>query len=233
MNPVDIPLSLIGRELISEFTKIIYITGSGIHLKDDAQCYIWISDQIVYVIVRGGSCYSELHSDLIGLETADHNRVNVHESFLVNAVEELESNVRLALQNTNCRKIVVSGHGIGGGVASLIAPILAVTCPQLGVHVVTFGSPRVGDESFVRWCMHKTASSFRINLVGDPLPFVPSFTCGYRQIGDSIIVSDKGLQKWSDYECMSGGFSIEEIVSFQNNVQYSINSYYQKILPLL
>ena len=46
------------------------------------------------------------------------------------------------------RKILVTGHSLGGSVATIAAAFLATKYPQRKVRLVTFGAPRVGCEDF-------------------------------------------------------------------------------------
>jgi hypothetical protein len=48
------------------------------------------------------------------------------------------------------RRVIVSGHSLGGSVGALVALFIAEQFPELQVDLVTFGAPNVGDAAFGR-----------------------------------------------------------------------------------
>ena len=46
--------------------------------------------------------------------------------------------------------IVVTGHSLGGALASLAGVVLKASLPSRDLKVYTFGQPRTGDSAFVR-----------------------------------------------------------------------------------
>jgi len=85
------------------------------------------------------------------------------------------------------RKVYLTGHSLGGAVATLTAARLA----DLGVapeqlKVITFGAPAVGNEAFARNYEHKFSLT-RIGMAGDPVKSVlQSLTGGFVQFGRRV-----------------------------------------------
>lgn len=72
------------------------------------------------------------------------------------------------------KKVVVTGHSLGGAVATLIA---AYTAEKIGCDVMlyTFGSPRVGDADFVKhYSQSGKIHAWRLFNVCDVVPLVPT-----------------------------------------------------------
>ena len=84
-------------------------------------------------------------------------------------------------------KIYLTGHSLGGAVATLAAARLA----DLGVRpeqleVITFGAPAVGNEAFARAYEHKFSLT-RVVMAGDPVKSVlQSLTGGFVQFGRRV-----------------------------------------------
>lgn len=85
------------------------------------------------------------------------------------------------------RKLYLTGHSLGGAVATLSAARLA----DLGVsphqlQVITFGAPAVGNEAFARAYEHKFSLT-RVAMVGDPVKSVlQSLSGGFVQFGQRV-----------------------------------------------
>jgi len=70
----------------------------------------------------------------------------VHEGFLYEHDQIRKRLPRAELNSTI--PIYVTGHSLGGAVASLLAHSLKVDYPELDIRVATFGCPYVGDHAF-------------------------------------------------------------------------------------
>ena len=95
--------------------------------------------------------------------------------------------------------LIVTGHSLGGAIATLCALDLAIS----GLHtkLVVFGSPRVGNDDFVRLVNHVVNDHIRVENWGDPVPRVPPLSVGYRHAGKSMRVgSIKNLIKFPHFQ---------------------------------
>jgi pimeloyl-ACP methyl ester carboxylesterase len=71
----------------------------------------------------------------------------VHSGF-INAYEELQEQLYKYLAELNCSHVAVTGHSLGGAIATVAALDIRVSGFQVN-PVFTFGSPRVGNPEFV------------------------------------------------------------------------------------
>lgn len=95
------------------------------------------------------------HKDLCNLATADGKDCTVFPPYLESYLDsDLESRVfalldELANRHTFC-DVVMTGHSFGAALATLSAVRYASSHPMMRVVCQTFGSPKVGDETFAR-----------------------------------------------------------------------------------
>jgi hypothetical protein len=87
---------------------------------------------------------------------------HVHQGFLdafVNVSAEMRSVVKRAVAFCPSCDVAVSGHSLGGALAVLAATDLALRFADRDVSLWTFGGPRVGDPTFVKWFVNLAASA--------------------------------------------------------------------------
>ncbi|QSO48882.1 lipase family protein [Alicyclobacillus mengziensis] len=75
---------------------------------------------------------------------------------------------------------VVSGHSLGGALATLHAVVLAEK--GIDVDVYTYGSPMVGDSKFVQVYSNLVKNSYRIVNIPDIVPQLPGTLLGYEHV---------------------------------------------------
>lgn len=82
--------------------------------------------------------------------------IQVHTGFL-DAFESVREQLTEALRQEfavhgDIRRVVITGHSLGGALGTLAGLYIACTFPELRqiLHVVTFGAPQVGDASFAK-----------------------------------------------------------------------------------
>ncbi|KAM3127265.1 hypothetical protein pb186bvf_020633 [Paramecium bursaria] len=85
-------------------------------------------------------------------------------------------------------QIHVTGHSLGGAMATL----LAVDIARLGfqVRLVTLGSPRVGDPSFYDYFQKQPISHFRLVHEADIVPHLPPHTFSFYHVDREIWYHD-------------------------------------------
>ncbi|KAL3422811.1 lipase [Phlyctema vagabunda] len=92
-------------------------------------------------------------------------------------------------------KVVVTGHSIGGAVATLAAlEIAALLGPSSVLELYTYGSPRVGNAAFADFATTVLAgtgseaatgldiSNYRVTHRNDPVPQIPPTWVGYQHL---------------------------------------------------
>jgi len=82
------------------------------------------------------------------------------------------------------RKLWLTGHGLGGALATLAADRLDDVS---GVH--TFGSPQVGDAAFAK---HFKTPGWRFRHHTDAVPWLPGLTLGYQPVKGGQYFDHKG-----------------------------------------
>lgn len=68
----------------------------------------------------------------------------------------------------------VTGHSLGGALASIAAVALKHEFPALNIHCYTFGSPRPGDNTFAKMFDDDVDSSYRFLNNNDPVTATPT-----------------------------------------------------------
>ncbi|KAK6740410.1 hypothetical protein RB195_008709 [Necator americanus] len=88
-------------------------------------------------------------------------------------------------------EIWVTGHSLGGALATLAASVVAGKHNRTNVKLVTFGQPRVGDETFAKKHNEMVNFSYRVIYWSDVVPTVPCyFVQGFRHQGIEVFYSD-------------------------------------------
>ncbi|KAJ6571310.1 Alpha/Beta hydrolase protein [Mycena capillaripes] len=122
--------------------------------------------------------------------------VHVHGGFLAaytNVAEDVVSIVEAKLKQYPTFRIVVTGHSLGGAIASLAAPSIKAALPDATLVLYTFGQPRVGNAKFARYVervisqdnnFRDTFPACTRNRLTDDMPSQPVIE--YWQFKDSI-----------------------------------------------
>ncbi|XEC93643.1 Mbeg1-like protein [Paenibacillus tarimensis] len=138
--------------------------------------FVLESKDTIIVAFRGTSSAVEWISDLIAQQTVYKpikQGGQTHKGFTdiyMSARNELLS----ALGRLSPRKrLYVTGHSLGGALAVLAAPDIAVNTAHKRPHVYTFAAPRAGDPKFVRMFNAKVPVCWRIYNEHDIVPHLP------------------------------------------------------------
>mmetsp|Transcript_17381 Transcript_17381/g.31186 ORF Transcript_17381/g.31186 Transcript_17381/m.31186 type:complete len:368 (-) Transcript_17381:54-1157(-) len=91
------------------------------------------------------------------------------------------------------KTILVTGHSLGGAMATLAALDLQTRYNQeYKVRMINVASPRVGDFSFEKiFCSH-VPDSLRLVMDKDIVPDVPKFFCMFKHCGHELFLDAKG-----------------------------------------
>ncbi|KAJ7891789.1 Alpha/Beta hydrolase protein [Mycena leptocephala] len=119
----------------------------------------------------------------IPLDMAD--RLSVHRGFLAayNIVAQVVLDaVKAEFAEHPAYTIVVTGHSLGGAIASLAAPALKSELPAAAIKLFTFGQPRVGNRNFAAFVEKKLGvdNIFRAVHKKDGVPTMVPPVLGYR-----------------------------------------------------
>jgi GTP-binding protein EngB required for normal cell division len=122
-------------------------------------------------------------------------------------LEEFLPDIQYTINSSNAKQICLTGHSLGGALATLAAYRLINNFPFLSVY--TFGSPRVGDQDFkVRYKRNKIPH-FRFENRNDIIPHLPP----HQQHRDSI---NKTLNRFFELRLPDVNYEHVGILQFIN-----------------
>ena len=97
------------------------------------------------------------------------------------------------LKFKNIKNIFITGHSLGGTLATLSAVYIKSKYPALNVTVYTYASPRVGNNAFYNYYtqLGLDKSSFRFFSSHDVVPTLPYELLDYKHVGIDYELTDK------------------------------------------
>jgi hypothetical protein len=122
--------------------------------KSDTQGFVATKDTTIYVVWRGSESKKDFQNDAsIDKVPFLNDGEKVHIGFKYcweSVVGDTYDAIDTALENLQgeTTDIVVSGHSLGGAVATLYAHSIKKHYPHYNVKATTIGSPRVGNKVF-------------------------------------------------------------------------------------
>ena len=208
-------------------------------VEDSGCCYIWKSkeDRTVYISMRGSSCLSDIINPQVPLAIGStvSGKVNRKYRDWCQSVTPFVNEVLRGIAG-EYDNVVCTGHSLGAGYATVMAPVLAHILPDTKkVSCVTFGSPRVGDADFGYWLREKLYLSYRFITKGDPVSIVP-MSGEYLHVADAFAVAPKGdVELWP--EKIDGDlwtFSWPETLYFMRSSRlHHVSEYMQRVSRMM
>ncbi|KAJ7623871.1 alpha/beta-hydrolase [Mycena polygramma] len=136
----------LGNTLVQSFATG---DGHGFIARDDTRKEIVVS-------FRGSFSLEDVATDLDVFLTpfvslGVHKPFNVHSGFLAaynDVAEVILTTVKAQLAKFPKYNVVITGHSLGGALASLCASSLKPMLPGVAMKLYTFGQPRTGDAQF-------------------------------------------------------------------------------------
>lgn len=123
----------------------------------DTQFFVFFKGSILYIVFRGSSSASDFVTDskfflneLPPEFLSQKNNIKVHSGFLEQFLSIRSTIINQILIAPPSFQICTIGHSLGGSLATLCAFYIKTVYPKRAVKCVTFGSPRVGNEEFVK-----------------------------------------------------------------------------------
>lgn len=103
------------------------------------------------------------------------------------------SAIKEGLQANPGYKVVITGHSLGGAVASLAGANLRRAGMKMDIY--TFGAPRAGNDAFANFANSQPGGLFRMTHIDDPVPRLPPMIFGYRHSGSEYWLSNGGAMQ--------------------------------------
>jgi hypothetical protein len=168
------------------------VVGTEIHDKaTNTNGYVAYNTRLNTIVVgfRGTSDSSGWGQNL-KFGKSDYNElgsgVAVHTGFLENfrvARDKVRAQVAQYRQQHSDATISVTGHSLGAAIATLIAQDVARQNPTVPVKLVTFGSPRVGNDAFAKAVNRlSNLKATRFSNANDAIVHLPPKLFSYKHI---------------------------------------------------
>jgi predicted lipase len=97
--------------------------------------------------------------------------------------ERLVKKVREAHDKFPDFRLIITGHSLGGAIATLAAADIRKIDVDpwylTNTELFTFGSPRVGNKHTARFLSKQSTLSYRVTSLNDPIPNLPFHAFGY------------------------------------------------------
>ncbi|KAJ1962693.1 hypothetical protein GGI12_002494 [Dipsacomyces acuminosporus] len=108
------------------------------------------------------------------------------------------------------KRIVITGHSLGGSLASLSTHSFAHDHPDLvsKLMLITYGQPRTGNKEYAQWLDSQQFPKYRFTYRTDPVPKLPP-ALGYIHHGQEFYIPLSG----SIVECAPAGESNDKCIN--------------------
>jgi triacylglycerol lipase len=184
-----------------------------------------VSQSAIILAFRGTQRSAEWLTDLLALPIPYLDPLTktsygkVHSGFFKADQGIIDPSPYTALRNLNpALPCYITGHSLGGAIATLTAMDLALAMPDLQeqLRLYTYASPRVGDPEFVLAHNQLIPNSYRIFNLADMIPMFPpiKLTSPYAHVG----------QEWSFLSQQGDPLLNHRIDTYQ----YAVNREYEQ-----
>ena len=172
----------------------------------DLQVAITISEKTkrISIVFRGSESKADWYYDLQFFKRQLHDDVYVHKGFwnqlhinenyekIKKILDEL-----LAIEENKDFEIIITGHSLGAALSTLFGYEYSREIPQK-VTVVSFASPRVGDEGWRKaFDAQENLTHYRISNNRDVVTAAPMFW--YKHVGINIHISESKSEIFKNY----------------------------------
>lgn len=151
------------------------------------------SNKLIVVAFPGSDSIRNYLADVLFLYAPCEFEIGclAHAGFLA-SWKSVHDDVEIAVKSAKAAnpsfKLVVTGHSLGGAVATLTGAKLRQDGYALDIY--TYGSPRVGNAVFANFVTTQAGSEFRITHFNDPVPKLAPILLGYRHTSPEYWLSN-------------------------------------------
>ena len=178
---------------------------------EGAQAYLFSNDTDVIITCRGTQPgeMNDIMADLEVFKSDSVTGTKIHQGFK-EEVDKIYDVVLVKIERLTGHKIWVTGHSLGGAMATILAQRLEFAGGHDVDTLYTFGSPRAGGPKFRAWCdKHLKHQRFVNN--NDVVPCVPT-VFRWRHSGSCHYIKSTGevtnLGRWSSERIRDKGWSL-------------------------
>jgi Lipase (class 3)/Trypsin-like peptidase domain len=188
---------------IESMARTIWMLDSCLFIEaDDTQCFVASSAGAVMVAFRGTESTGDWLANLNVLGTSQPYGI-VHRGFHT-GFTIVKSRIEQQLRRLPDRKVVLTGHSLGGALATIAAAEWQGVFPIVAIY--TYGQPAVGRGTFPAFMQEHYGEMFnRFVNDDDIVPLVPP---GYRHVGRLSQFDGNGRLK-ARTESVGGGLETE------------------------
>ncbi|KAL8769818.1 MAG: hypothetical protein Q9209_004256 [Squamulea sp. 1 TL-2023] len=215
-----------GAITISEFEDTPKFDDTGYIATDDL-------NKLIVLAIRGSVSKANWKADwdLVRVSIDFCDECHIHRGFK-NSWHEVKhavmENMKKAVQRHPSYRIIVTGHSLGGAIATIAAAELRRIDDHFAreTELYTFGSPRIANKEAARWLSEQSHYSWRITNENDLVPRLPPREIGYHHTEPEYWISANGSHPrsedvvWSNREDSSWGNEGEIVPSKEAHHHY-------------
>lgn len=196
---------------------------------DDVEAILLYTNKKIYIVFRGTEPTSkkDIIRDILFFKTKSTTEGNVHSGFR-DGLDKVWTPIKAFLRKYSGLPVICTGHSLGGAFASILASRIKAKL------LVTFGSPRVGDKT---WVKANTVKHYRFVNNNDIVPSLP-FKFMFAHHGKLMYFNIDGKLKNLTFsqkikDILKGYlYSFKKLQLFDFLYDHKIEEYYNKIVNL-
>lgn len=199
--------------------------------KTDLQVGITKSDinKRITVIFRGSESRTDWLYDFMIKKIKINKNIHIHSGFFQqlhneNSFNTINEKLISLLHQYNDYDLYISGHSLGAALSTLYGYEFSLLVPDKIVNVLSFASPRVGDENFKNECIkQKNLNILRVTNQRDTITAVPMYN--YKHVGMNLHLNNNYMYT------LSNEYNIFKFSLFNcwNPFDHYMDKYYENI----
>lgn len=165
---------------------------------DHVEGHYGIIDETLYIIFRGSDGRGDWRDNFKFWQKeipydGTNPKIRVHAGF-IKQYKKIRNEIHDIISiNSLVRRTIITGHSLGGALATLCALDIQYNFPERDIICIPFGSPRVGNYYFVKSYNKRVKNTHRYVNGDDLVCKVPLAIFGYVHIATKIKI---GKRKW-------------------------------------